>query len=63
MAYTFCTNTFIKDTNLWPGQHRGGQLVIYIFDQNIFTSVSLQTIIVPLVLKAFARSFDTTRLF
>jgi len=29
MIYTFCTNIFIKNTNLWFGQRRAGQLVIY----------------------------------
>jgi len=27
MAYTFCTNIFIKNINIWPGQRRAGQLV------------------------------------
>jgi len=29
MVYTFCANIFIKNTNIWPGQRRAGQLVIY----------------------------------
>jgi len=30
MVYTFCINILIKNTNLWPGQRRVGQLVFYI---------------------------------
>jgi len=26
MVYTFCTNIFIKNTNLWHGQRRAGRL-------------------------------------
>jgi len=29
MINTFCTNIFIKNKKLWPGQCRVGQLVIY----------------------------------
>jgi len=30
MVYTFFTNIFIKNTNLWPEQRRAGHLVEYI---------------------------------
>jgi len=29
MVHTFCTNIFNKNSKLWPGQRRAGQLVVY----------------------------------
>jgi len=37
MAYTFCTNIFIKNTNIWPGQRRAGQLVLNKYDKILGT--------------------------